>query len=131
MFYSRDSAGSVRGYQQPTGAQDLVGTAKLRGHGFLLLPVPSAIFLGEVAPHGPYEKMVPYRWGENQVRVFAKIKVMSTSASILQNPDWSRPFTLHTDWSKVGVGACLSQTRDTDIFRVADEEPRRVNILQL
>ena len=34
---------------------------------------------------------------------------MLTSAPVLRNPDWSRPFILHTDWSKAGVGACLSQ----------------------
>ena len=34
---------------------------------------------------------------------------MLISAPVLQEPDWNRPFNLHTDWSKAGVGATLSQ----------------------
>ena len=50
-----------------------------------------------------------WTWGEAQEAAFKEIKSMLTSAPVLRNPDWSRPFILHTDWSKAGVGACLSQ----------------------
>ena len=37
---------------------------------------------------------------------------MLTSAPVLRNPNWKKPFILHTDWSKAGVGACLSKIAD-------------------
>ena len=54
-------------------------------------------------------KDVPWVWGEAQETAFQQIKKMLISAPVLRNPDWTRPFILHTDWSKAGVGACLSQ----------------------
>ena len=55
------------------------------------------------------KKEAVWTWGEAQEAAFKQIKRMLTSAPVLRNPDWSRPFILHTDWSKAGVGACLSQ----------------------
>lgn len=55
------------------------------------------------------KKEAVWVWGEAQEEAFTQIKAMLTSAPVLRNPDWSRPFILHTDWSKAGVGACLSQ----------------------
>ncbi len=57
-------------------------------------------------------KEVEWVWGEAQESEFHKIKEMSTSAPVLRNPNWKKPFILHTDWSKAGVGACLSQIED-------------------
>jgi hypothetical protein len=50
------------------------------------------------------KKNVPFRRGEDQVRAFAENKTMLTSTPVLISPDWSKAFTLHTYWSKVGVG---------------------------
>jgi hypothetical protein len=48
------------------------------------------------------------------MRAFEEIKAMLTSAPVLRNPDWSKPFALALDWrSVVGVGACLSQGDDS------------------
>ena len=55
------------------------------------------------------KKGAPWVWGEAQEEAFKQIKEMLVSAPVLRNPDWTRPFILHTDWSKAGVGACLSQ----------------------
>jgi hypothetical protein len=49
---------------------------------------------------------------EAQESAFQKIKEMLTSAPVLRNPNWKKPFILHIDWSKAGVGACLSQIAD-------------------
>ena len=51
-------------------------------------------------------------WGEAHELVFQKIKEMLTSAPVMRNPNWEKPFILHTDWSKAGVGAYLSQITD-------------------
>jgi hypothetical protein len=53
-----------------------------------------------------------FDWGDDQQAAFDDIKQMLTSVPVLRNPHWTRPFILHTDWSKAGVGACLSQVDD-------------------
>lgn len=58
------------------------------------------------------KKESQFVWGEEQERAFQAIKAMLVSAPVLREPDWSKPFILHTDWSKVGVGATLSQIAD-------------------
>ena len=58
------------------------------------------------------KKDVKWTWGEAEEEAFRQIKEMLVSAPVLRNPDWNRPFILHTDWSKAGVGACLSQIAD-------------------
>ena len=55
------------------------------------------------------KKDVVFQWGVEQEDAFQEIKRMLISAPVLQEPDWNRPFNLHTDWSKAGVGATLSQ----------------------
>ena len=55
------------------------------------------------------KKDVSFTWGPDQELAFLAIKRILVSAPVLRDPDWTRPFMLHTDWSKVGVGATLSQ----------------------
>jgi hypothetical protein len=71
-------------------------------------------------------KDVVFTWGEEQEAAFDAIKKMLTSAPVLRNPDWTRPFVLHTDWSKAGVGACLSQV-DGDGHEYAVAYASRMN----
>jgi hypothetical protein len=56
------------------------------------------------------KKEIKYRWDEDQVRIFSKIKAMSKSAHVLRYPDWSKTSTLHTHGRKVGVGVFFSKT---------------------
>ena len=41
-----------------------------------------------------------FKWGSEQEEAFQTIKRMLVSAPVLREPDWERPFILHTDWSK-------------------------------
>ena len=42
-------------------------------------------------------KEVEWMWGEAQVSAFQKIKEMLTSAPVLRNPNWKKPFIMHKD----------------------------------
>ena len=55
---------------------------------------------------------VPYRWGAQEQRAFEELKEALVSAPVLRDPDWSRPFILHTDWSADGIGVVLAQEDD-------------------
>eukprot|EP00873_Tetraselmis_striata_P028450 jgi/Tetstr1/448714/TSEL_035951.t1 len=55
---------------------------------------------------------VPWEWGSEQQRAFEQLKADLVSAPVLRNPDWGRPFILHTDFSGAGLGAVLAQEDD-------------------
>eukprot|EP00873_Tetraselmis_striata_P014607 jgi/Tetstr1/434871/TSEL_002585.t1 len=61
------------------------------------------------------KKVAPWKWGAAEQQSFDAIKAMLVSAPVLRHPDWRRPFVLHTDWSRAGVGACLSQVDDNGV----------------
>eukprot|EP00873_Tetraselmis_striata_P020954 jgi/Tetstr1/441218/TSEL_029474.t1 len=61
------------------------------------------------------KKGAPWKWGVAEQQSFDAIKAMLVSAPVLRHPDWRRPFVLHTDWSRAGVGACLSQVDDNNV----------------
>ena len=59
------------------------------------------------------QKGVLYTWDNAQQKAFDALKKKLTEAPILRRPDHKRPFELHTDWSKEGLGAVLAQ-RDAE-----------------
>eukprot|EP00873_Tetraselmis_striata_P007045 jgi/Tetstr1/427309/TSEL_017478.t1 len=61
------------------------------------------------------KKDEPWKWGAAEQQSFDAIKAMLVSAPVLRHPDWRRPFVMHTDWSRAGVGACLSQVDDNGV----------------
>ncbi len=52
---------------------------------------------------------VEFEWGEDQQTAFETLKNALVSSPILAYPDMQKPFLLHTDASRVGFGAVLSQ----------------------
>eukprot|EP00873_Tetraselmis_striata_P022275 jgi/Tetstr1/442539/TSEL_030637.t1 len=61
------------------------------------------------------KKDAPWKWGAAEQQSFDAIKAMLVSEPVLRHHDWRRPFVLHTDWSRAGVGACLSQVHDNGV----------------
>ena len=55
---------------------------------------------------------VPWEWGEEQRSAFEKLKESLVSAPILVYPDYEKPFTLHVDASRKGLGGVLYQERE-------------------
>jgi transposase InsO family protein len=54
----------------------------------------------------------PFTWSTTAKDSFQKLKSCLAHAAILRTPNWSKPFTLTTDASNIGLGAILSQNSD-------------------
>src|SRR5579871_5784267 len=52
---------------------------------------------------------VTITWNEKTIEAFEYLKQKLCSAPILIHPDFSKPFILYTDASKLGLGAILTQ----------------------
>ena len=72
-----------------------------------------ARFIADIAvKRKPLTKLtgkMPWRWGAEEESAFEQLKEDLTTAPVLRPPDWSRPFILHTDFSRDGLGAVLAQ----------------------
>ena len=60
------------------------------------------------------KKGTPFIWSEACQTAFETLKTDLMSDSVLRMPDFEQPFVLTTDWSKVAVGAVLSQFQPVD-----------------
>ena len=60
------------------------------------------------------KKNQPWTWGPDQTRAFEELKVRLSSAPILIQPDYSKPFVLRTDASNYALGAVLLQGEGKD-----------------
>ncbi|XP_050217488.1 uncharacterized protein LOC126668325 [Mercurialis annua] len=62
-----------------------------------------------MAPVTDCMKGVKFEWTAEAEAAFQQIKLRLTTSPILVLPDFSQPFELHSDASKLGIGAVLSQ----------------------
>lgn len=88
---------------------------------FSAIAAPLTSLMGADLPKG---KELP--WGPAQAEAFLKLKEALTSAPVISAPDFSKPFTLHTDASDFAIGAVLSQGTGPD-ERVIAFESRKLN----
>src|SRR3984957_16312710 len=65
------------------------------------------------------KKDTPYEWTDSQQQAFENLREKLTKAPIVQYPDFTKPFLLHTDASGTGVGAVLAQTEGTQEHVIA------------
>ena len=54
----------------------------------------------------------PVPWGSEQTKAFEEIIERLTTHPVLVLPDWTQPFTVHTDASTLATGAVLTQEVD-------------------
>ena len=55
---------------------------------------------------------VPFVWTDACEKAFVHLKGLLTSPPVLAYPDFAKPFVLHTDASRKGLGAVLEQVQD-------------------
>lgn len=60
------------------------------------------------------KKGVAFTWDSTCQDAFEELKRQLKSERCLRMPDWERPFILTTDWSKLALGAVLSQVLPLD-----------------
>ena len=72
-------------------------------------PLNDAVLKGSRLPKGPDGRV---KWSEDQLNAFESLRSVLIAEPVLAHPDWDRPFVVHTDWCKSGIGAVLSQEVD-------------------
>jgi hypothetical protein len=59
------------------------------------------------------KQAMAWQWGDTQQKAFEELRDKMVAKLVLQQPNFDKTFYLQTDASKYGVGAVLSQDRDT------------------
>jgi len=54
-------------------------------------------------------KRARIKWTDELERAFLEMRKMVSKEALLTYPDWSKPFTIHTDASDFQLGAVISQ----------------------
>ena len=57
----------------------------------------------------------PFEWTTAREGAFQELKGALVSLPVVRAPDFNRPFELHTDWAKTGLGVVLPQRDDDKI----------------
>ena len=57
-------------------------------------------------------KTVKWEWGDKQKKAFAMAKRVIAKETILAFPDFSKPFTIHTDASHCQLGGVISESQE-------------------
>ena len=64
-------------------------------------------------------KATRFVWDEEQQQAFAEVKRRMTQAPVLALPDATKPFVIHTDASRLAIGAVLQQDQGKGLQPVA------------
>jgi len=101
-----DKVRSINELPPPT---DVTGVRRFLGCvGFFRRHIPN--FATIAAPLSSLtRKGQPFKWNAEHDASFRQLQHLLTTAPVLRRPDFSAPFELHTDASRVGIGSCLMQ----------------------
>ena len=77
--------------------------------------------------HPSKNSQVEWTWGLDQQNAFEHLKKALTNPPILAYPDFAKPFELHVDASRMGLGAVLYQNDDRGKLRVIAYASRTLN----
>ena len=69
-------------------------------------------------------KNVKYEWKDNHQKVFGDIKCVIGCEVLLAYPEFNAPFEIHTDASKLKIGAVISQKGKSHCFLFTKYEQR-------
>ncbi|OMJ09593.1 Transposon Tf2-8 polyprotein [Smittium culicis] len=72
-----------------------------------------------------------FKWREEQEISFEKLKLAMISAPVLVHPDTTKPYIMHTDASKIGIGAALFQKQADDTIRPVAYSSRKLIAAEL
>ena len=106
---SPDKVKAVRNYPTPINARDVRAFLGLASFYRRLVPD-----FAELSKHLTVltKKDHDFMWGPEQQEAFEKLKDRLCTTPVLAYPDFSQPFILTTDASKVAVAAVLSQLQE-------------------
>lgn len=97
---------SVKNFPTPTDAKEVKRFVHMAGYYRRFVPD----FASHAAPLTKLlQKGVVWRWAGPQRETFDYLRAVLTSRPLLAYPAFTRPFTLVTDASQVGLGATLTQ----------------------
>ena len=97
---------AVKDYPTPESKTEVRGFMGLVGYYRHFIPRCSKI----AEPiNRTLKKTIPFKWTDEAQHAFEELKEKLTTAPILVRPDMNRPFKLHTDACKTGLGAVLTQ----------------------
>jgi RNase H-like domain found in reverse transcriptase len=68
------------------------------------------------------KRAVAYKWTDECQEAFLALKAALQSDACLRMPDPTRPFILTTDWSKLAIGAVLSQLQPVEPHQVGNTD---------
>jgi len=114
----------IKNFPEPTNLKELRGALSLFSYyqkfvkDFSKIAKPILLLL---------KKDVLFTWTEKQQRAFDYLKQRLMEASILQYPDFKKPFVLYTDAFETGIGAVLSQMDEEKRERVITYASRSLN----
>ena len=72
-------------------------------------------------------KQANWKWTEEHQKAFEHMKKSISRETLLVYPDFSKPFEIHTDASKVQLGAVISQENKPIAFYSRKLNPAQVN----
>ena len=101
-----DKVKAVQNYPTPTNVRAFLGLAS-----FYRRQVPD---FAEFSKHLTIlnKKDHEFKWGPSQQEAFEKLKARLCTIPVLAYPDFSQPFILTPDASKIAIAAVLSQAQE-------------------